>query len=334
VASNLSVRTEAQLAELAARFYSDPYGWVMAFYPWGEEKLPDGSPNPLRHKSGPEPWQKRLLIKVGEHIREGSDLKSLGLDWPVWRSARASGHGIGKSAVVAWLIQFFMTTRRDTRGVVTANTQRQLEDKTWPELAKWHNMLLNKHWFEWSATAYTFILYPEERRKNYRVIAATVSEENTEAFAGLHNEGNTVFVIFDEASGIPAKIWEVAQGALTDGEGFFFCFGNPTRPDGAFADCFDKHADMYDLEHIDSREVSHTNKSHIMDMIRLYGDDSDEVKVRVKGQFPNQAFNGFIGFDTVREAIDRELVYDPGAALIMAVDVARFGDDEIVFGYR
>lgn len=333
-ASNLSPKAQAQLAELAASYYSDPYGWVMAFYPWGEPTLPDGSPNPLKNKTGPEPWQKRLLLKVGDHIKENAELKSLGLDYLVWRSGRASGHGIGKSALVAWLIQFFMTTRKDTRGVVTANTQKQLEDKTWPELAKWHKLLLTRDWFEWSATAYTFRLYPEEERKNYRFTAATVSEENTEAFAGLHNEGGTVVVLFDEASGINSKIWEVAQGALTDGEGFFFVFGNPTRPDGEFADCFDKYQHMYDLEHIDSREVSHTNKQHILDLIRMYGEDSDEVKVRVKGQFPNQAFNGFIGLDTVADAIARELVYDAGAPIIMSIDVARFGDDEIVFAWR
>ena len=333
-ASNYTAEAHAKLAELAASFYDDPYGFVMAAYPWGEPTLADGSPNPLKNKKGPEPWQKRLLIKVGEHIKENGELKSLDLDYLVWRSARASGHGIGKSAIVAWLIQFFMATRKDTRGVVTANTQKQLEDKTWPELAKWHNMFLWKDWFEWSATAYTFRLYPEERRKNYRCTAATVSEENTEAFAGLHNEGGTVFVIFDEASGIVPKIWEVAQGALTDGEGFFFAFGNPTRPDGEFADCFDKYAHMYDLEHIDSREVSHTNKQHIRDLIRMYGEDSDEVKVRVKGQFPNQAFNGFIGIDTVVDAVEREYEYDPGAAIIMSIDVARFGDDETVFAWR
>lgn len=332
--SNLSHQTEAQLAELMASFYSDPYGWVMAAYPWGEKTLPDGSINPLANKSGPEPWQKRLLIAVGEHIRENGELKSLGLDYNIWRSARASGHGIGKSACVAWLIQFFMSTRKDTRGVATANTAKQLEDKTWPELAKWHNLLICKHWFEWTATAYTFKLYPEDKQKNYRFTAATVSEQNTEAFAGLHNEAGTVVVLFDEASGIVPKIWEVAQGALTDGEGFFFAFGNPTRPDGEFADCFDKYAHMYNTEHIDSREVSHTNKQHILDLIRMYGEDSDEIKVRVKGVFPNQAFNGFIGVDVVYEAQNRELVIDTGAALIMAIDVARFGNDEIVIGWR
>jgi len=130
--SSLSARTETELATAIASYYADPYGWVMFSYPWGKMFLPDGSLNPLRDKLGPEPWQKRLLIQVGEHIQENADLKKIWslLDYAVWRSAVASGHGVGKSAIVSWIIQFLMSTRADTRGIVTASTQRQLEDKT------------------------------------------------------------------------------------------------------------------------------------------------------------------------------------------------------------
>lgn len=329
-----SVKTEEQLAEEIGSYYYDPYGWVMFSYPWGEPTLADGSPNALANKRGPEAWQKRLLDQLGEHLRENRDIKELGCDYNIWRSARASGHGVGKSAVVAWTIQFFMSTRPDTRIGVTANTANQLETKTWPELSKWHKMLINKHWFTWTATTYYFAQYPEDQRKNYMAVASTASEHNTEAFAGLHNEGKTTVVLFDEASGVIPKIWEVAQGSLTDGEGFFFAFGNPTQPTGEFADCFDIHADMYNCETIDARAVSHTNKTHINDLIKMWGIDSDRVKVRVLGQFPNQAFNGFISGEMVDECCTRELVLDNGAALIMMVDVARFGNDESVIGFR
>lgn len=332
--SNLKPETEEQLAEFIAGFYDDPYGFVMAIFPWGEPELPDGGFNPLHDKTGPEPWQEKLLRDLGDHIKANGDLLGMGLDMEVWRSAVASGHGVGKSAEVAWIIYFLMSTRADTRGVVTASTQFQLEDKTWPEIAKWHNLALNKHWFEWTATSLYFKPYPEDKRKNYMVTAATVSEHKTEAFAGLHNESGTVFVIFDEASGVLPKVWEVSDGALTDGEGFFFAFGNPTRPDGEFADCFDKHNRLYYTMHVDSREVSHTNKQAIQHIIDKYGTESDEAKVRVYGQFPQQSFNGFIGVDVVNAAAERELVADSGAGLIMSIDVARFGDDQTVIGFR
>ena len=334
MASNLNVNTERALAEAIGSFYDDPLGFVMFTFPWGELTLPDGSENPLREKKGPEPWQREELIALGEHIKRNIELHAMGLEMEVWRSAYASGHGVGKSAFVAWIIYFLMSTRVDTRGVVTASTQFQLEDKTWPELAKWHNLALNKHWFNWSATGLAFAAYPEDKQKNYKTTAATVSEQKTEAFAGLHNEGKSVFVIFDEASGVHAKVWEVSEGALTDGEGFFFAFGNPTRPDGEFADCFDKHASLYRHRHIDSRDVSHTNKNALQNIIDKYGIDSDEVKVRVRGIFPAQSFNGFISVETARMAIERELLVDHQAGLIMAIDVARYGNDSSVIGFR
>lgn len=334
MAGNLNIATEKKLAEFVASFYADPLGFVAAMFPWGMPNLPDGSENPLKDKAGPEPWQREELIALGEHIKENIERKALGLEMEVWKSAYASGHGVGKSAFVSWIILFMMSTRADTRGVVTASTQFQLEDKTWPELAKWHNLLLNKHWFTWMATGLVFSAYPEEKQKNYKTTAATVSEQKTEAFAGLHNEGKTVFVIFDEASGVHAKVWEVSEGALTDGEGFFFAFGNPTRPDGEFADCFDKHAHLYRHRHIDSRDVSHTNKAALQGIIDKYGEDSDEVKVRIRGVFPSQSFNGFISVDIARLAMERELISDNGAALIMAIDVARFGNDSSVIGFR
>jgi len=338
MADKRNLTREFELAQFIAGFYADPYGFVMAIFPWGEEWAYDENgnqyPNPLRHKEGPEPWQRDELIALGEHIQRNQMLSSMELDMIVWRSAIASGHGVGKSAFVAWIIYFLMSTRPDTRGAVTASTQFQLEDKTWPELAKWHKLAINKHWFQWTATTFSFAPYAEDQRKNYRTTAASVSADNTEAFAGLHNEGKTVFVVFDEASGVASKVWEVSEGALTDGEGFFFAFGNPTRPEGEFADCFDKHSHIYRTKNIDSREVSHTNKNALEDIIRKYGIESDEVKVRIRGMFPSQSFNGFIPVDAVNDAVNRDLVPDSDAALIMAIDVARFGNDETVIGFR
>ena len=156
MADKISVDKERELAEFIAGFYADPYGFVMAVFPWGEPQLPDGSFNPLHDKDGPEDWQREELIALGEHIKKNMVLTDLGLDMEVYRLAIASGHGIGKSAFVSWIILFLMSTRVDTRMAVTASTQFQLEDKTWPELSKWHNLMLNKHWFLWSATALSF----------------------------------------------------------------------------------------------------------------------------------------------------------------------------------
>ncbi|MCP4450735.1 MAG: terminase, partial [Planctomycetes bacterium] len=225
----------------------------------------------------------------------------------VIREAIASGHGIGKSALVAWLILWAMSTKVDTKGVVTANTERQLKTKTWAELGKWHRLSICSHLFEFTATA--LFCSDKEFEKTWRVDQVVWSERNTEAFAGLHNKGNRILLVFDEASGIPDTIWEVSEGALTDEETeiIWVAFGNPTRNTGRFKTIFGRLRHRWKTRHIDSRQVPGTNKKQIQEWVDDYGEDSDFVRVRVKGVFPRAGSNQFIAGDVVEGAQKRKL---------------------------
>ena len=300
----------------------------MFAYPWGQ------AGTPLEHMPGPDQWHLRLFQDLADHVRNNLLRHDIGLQLEQWYSATASGHGVGKSACVAWLIQWLMATRPDTRGTVTANTENQLVTKTWPELGKWHAMSIVKDWFVWTATQYYYRRYPEDRRKNYCITATPWSPETTEGFAGLHNAGGSVVLIFDEASAVPDKLWEVAEGALTDGEGFFFAFGNPTRTTGRFYNAVHKDRALWHTYNVDSRNVRITNKNQLDRMIKQYGVDSDVVRVRVRGLFPKGSSNGFIATEVVEAAAFRNVVQDPGAALVLGLDVARFGDDKTVAQFR
>jgi hypothetical protein len=130
------------------------------------------------------------------------------------RIAVASGHGIGQSALIAWIILYAMSTMTDTRGIVTANTASQLSSKTWAELAKWHRLCLTGRWFTLTATA--IYSADPERELTWRFDAIPWSAQRPQAFAGLHNKGKRAVVLFDEASTIDSVIWETAEGALTD----------------------------------------------------------------------------------------------------------------------
>src|SRR5258708_8770544 len=237
-------------------FRYDPLGFVMFAFPWG---IPH---TPLAEESGPEEWQREVLVRIGNGLLDGhfSEAGSEAV-----RVAIASGHGIGKSALVCWLILGAMSTLRDTRGVVSANTEGQLRTKTWPELAKWHAMARNKAWFTYTATA----LHSAEpgRDKTWRVDAITWSEQDTEAIAGLHNKGRRAFCLLDEASSIPDPVWDTIEGALTDAdtELVWAVFGNPTRTTGRFRECFfgGRFAHRWSPQQIDSRSVGMTNKVQI-----------------------------------------------------------------------
>lgn len=329
---NKTADFDRKLAEHMGAFFNDPYGFVMFTFPWGKagtalEHYPDG----------PDQWQIDYFNHLAEMATRNLAFRDAGDDLELTQMAVASGHGIGKSTQVAWVILWLMSTRPDCRIVVTANTEAQLRTKTWPELSKWHNLAINKHWFTWTNTSFYYAFYPENQRKNYIADAIPWTEERSEGFAGLHNAASAVAVIVDEASAVPDKILEVAQGALTDGEPFLLAFGNPTRNTGWFFDAFHKDHAYWWTKSVDSREVRLTNKKYLNRLVEQYGEDSDYVRIRVRGLFPYGSEESFFQRADIQFAQERDLVEQEGddfSPLIMGIDAAHMGSDSTVFAFR
>lgn len=252
------------------------------------------------------------------------------------RMAVSSGHGVGKSALSAWLILWIESTRPRAKGIVTANTSDQLKTKTWAELSKWLNLAINKHWFDYSSGKGSMSLRNKLNPEIWRVDAQTCREENSESFAGLHASDSTPFYLFDEGSAIPDKIYEVAYGGLTDGEPMFFVFGNPTRNSGRFREFWRKERHRWITFNVNSMEVEGTNKSLFQEWINDYGFDSDFVKVRIRGEFPNMSLMQFINEEDIERAINKELKAEQYkfAPIILGVDPAWTGADEFVIYKR
>lgn len=313
------------LVKEIARFYDDPLGHVLYSYPWGQGQL--------QGRDGPQVWQRELLIDIGNEVRKrGFD--GIHAVKPLQYST-SSGHGIGKSAFVAWVIRWIMDTRPFAKGVVTANTGPQLQTKTWAELAKWHNLGITKHWWELTSGKGSMTYYHKEHREQWRCDAQTSREENSEAFAGLHAANSTPFYIFDEASGIPDKIYEVREGGLTDGEPMTFDFGNPTRNSGRFhTNMWGKFRNRVIRRVIDSREVEQTNKALFKQWEADYGVDSDFFKVRVRGMPPDSSSLQLIPTSYYEDNVELDVFVGPADPLVMGVDVARFGDDQSIIWMR
>ena len=216
---------ELEIVDAIGGFAHNPLGFVRFAFPWKE------AGSELADASGPREWQAKLLDELGRRLGEGHRLGSL---LPILM-ARASGHGIGRSTVAAWALIWAMSTLPDTRCIVTANTDTQLRTKTWPEVTKWFRLAINAHWFRVTATA-AYSVDPTHERL-WRADAIPWSEENTEAFSGLHNQGRRIVLIFDEASAIADRIWEVSEGALTDQDTgiIWIVFGNQPEIQDVFA---------------------------------------------------------------------------------------------------
>ena len=311
--------------------------FVKFVYPWGKPGTP------LENYSGPRIWQAEDLQEITDHLTEQKALMAKGKIPAMYRKATASGRGPGKSAEVAWLAHWMMSTRIGSTVILTANTETQLKTRTFAELTKWVTLSLNAHWFDLTVLSMKPAPWFEKSIKEglqidtgyYYCQGQLWSEENPDAFAGVHNPLG-VMVVKDEASGIPNSIFSVTEGFFTEPtlNRFWLVYSNPRRNSGGFYDCFHAHKAQWKLRHLDSRTVEGTDPKIYDGLIKTYGIDSDVVRIEVLGQFPSQGARQFIGSQIVQDAIDRVLEPDEGAALILGVDVARFGNAATVARFR
>jgi len=307
--------TVDMFAEVAAPCMDDPWQWIQTAYPWGRE-------GHILENKKPHDWQRKCAKFIATELRAMASGKKPD---NVIRIARKSGHGIGKSTFIAWIIDWCLSTMTDSRCLVTANTDTQLRDKTWPEVGKWHRMSISRPFFSHSAT--TVRSTDKDHTTSWQASAIPWNERNPDAFQGLHNAGRRIVIMFDEASGIPKVIWEAIEGAMTDEDTqiIWIVFGNPLRNSGRFYQCWGKYSKFWNTASIDARTVPGTNLTLFAEWAEMYGEDSDFFKIRVRGLWPKVSAMQFIGRDIVDAAMDRRPYTRDDDPLICGLDFARNG---------
>ena len=114
------------------------------------------------------------------------------------RIAIRSGHGVGKTTLLAWISLWHMCVFYPQKTPCTAPSAPQLEDVLWPEIAFWHRKMPEV----WQNN----IVYKSERmelkggEEESFAVARTSRKEKPEALQGFHSQ-NLLFLI-DEASGV------------------------------------------------------------------------------------------------------------------------------------
>lgn len=311
----------------------DPEAFVMLVYPWGKKGTP------LEKFTGPRKWQRKMLRRIRDH----NAMNRINVIPKMLRSARCSGRGIGKTALESWLAHWMISCHIGATVRASANSEAQLRTILWGELSRWVTMSLNAHWWDLSATKITPAgwlseLVERDLKKGTRQWGAEGvlwSEENPSSYAGPHNMDG-MMVIFDEASSIPDSIWSVAAGFFTEPvpNRYWFAFSNGRRNQGYFYETFNGKRDFWDNENIDARTVEGTDQSVYQDIIDEYGEDSDEARIEVYGEFPADGDDLFISPRVVDLAMKRPAHKDPSAPVIIGVDPARSGSDSTAIVVR
>lgn len=263
------------------------------------------------------------------------------------RVAIKSGQGVGKTAFEAGIFLWFLTCYYNARVVATAPTQQQLHDVLWSEVAKWmNNSPLLPALLKWTKT----YVYVKGYEKRWFAVARTANKpENMQGF----HEDNMLFIV-DEASGVADPIMEAIMGTLSGDNNKLLMCGNPTKTTGTFYDAFTVDRAIFALQTVSSRDSKRTNKDNIASLDRKYGKDSNVVRVRVDGKFPEQEDDVFIPASWIEDSISTEMEKETALAFGVYVsesgekirdvrgvltidigcDVARFGDDRTCITFK
>lgn len=264
-------------------------------------------------KFEPDKWQQEALMDLADNPKVSIK----------------SGQGVGKTGLEAVVLLWFLTCFPYPRVVATAPTKQQLHDVLWSEIDKWMSRSsLLKELLKWTKT-YVYMVGNEKRW--FAVARTATKPENMQGF----HEDNMLFIV-DEASGVADPIMEAILGTLSGANNKLLMCGNPTKTSGTFYDSHTKDRNLYKCHTVSSLDSSRTNKENIEILIRKYGENSNVVRVRVRGEFPNQEDDVFIGLSLIEQRSSKQYELPEGkgmAQVILGVDVARFGDDETII-YR
>lgn len=280
-------------------------------------------------------WEKQRIIL--ESLRDNS------------RTAVRSCNGAGKTFTTANAVTSFLTTNPQSIVVSTAPTARQVKDLLWQEI---NNIYRNSRYplggrcttVNWTLGAKWF--------------AVGLSTDDPNRFQGFHAEH--ILGVIDEAAGVEAPIWEGMDAILTSSGARLLAIGNPTEASGRFYDAFS--SPLYNKIHISAFDTPNFTENGITlediktgawekkfktmvypalitpqwvaERFAEWGEDSPAFQSRVLGSFPLMGADTMLPLGWVLRAKEREMDWADSDRCTMAVDVARFGDDESVVGIR
>lgn len=185
------------------------------------------------------------------------------------RIAVKACHAVGKTFTIARVADAIMGSYSETKLISTAPTYRQVHDLLWKEITTaYQNKLpelkfgrLNETELWIDSETYARGFSPQKRVKS------EVGQGSDSVFQGYHGKYMTV-VIFDEATGVDAQLWDQAEGLLNQGyRVLFLVIGNPTSRNCKFFKTFqDRLWKTFTISCFDSPNLKANNIQSVADI--------------------------------------------------------------------
>jgi phage terminase large subunit len=247
-----------------------------------------------------------------------------------------SGHGVGKTATLAWIITHHILFNFPQKTVATAASEDQLFDGLAAEVASWIGKLPLPIQELLNVKAQNIELKPSDaapQAHKESFISFRVSRaDKPEALAGIHAESGSVLIVGDEASGIPDAIFESASGSMSGANTITILAGNMVRSSGYF---YDTHFKTHRTElnptgwkthHVSSLTSPRVSKAFIEEARTRYGERSNYFRIRVMGEPPLTEANKIISAELANMALTRDVVAPVSAPILWGLDPGRFDD--------
>ena len=166
------------------------------------------------------------------------------------------------------------------------------------------------------------------------------------AFQGIHRR--FVFVVLDEAGGIPVDLYTAAEAVTTTADSRVLAIGNPDRRGTEFHRIF-REDDTWNKIHISAFDTPNFTGEVVPDELKplliqpswverqkiAWGEDSARYKSKILGEFPEEDDTTFFSQHALDKSIDCDIIEDMTVPVVLGVDVARFGeDDSVIYSNR
>lgn len=287
-----------------------------------------------------EKYYDNLVDYVVDHSRHTPTWQQMQLyeaaTVPGCRVAVSSGHGTGKSAALAWVLDWHLRVFHFSNALLTATNIEQARSVVWKYLDEViEDMEKIYPWQRGYFVKETRRYYAALHKDSWYVLPRTASKAKPENLAGQHNIN--YLVVVDEASGVDDVIHDVLRGALTHERNRYVMTSQPTRANGHFAEAMTKLAKkegqqyensgdvrgIYDAITMNSELSPLVSMTFIRDKLIEYGGHhSPEYQIRVLGNLPDNLSGYLIPRSWCVQCTTARITHEEAFGYALLCDVA------------
>ncbi len=244
----------------------------------------------------------------------------------------SAGGGLGKSALGAILSIHQLSTNLYAKVPTTAPSGKLLDDILWSEIAFWLKRFKFQDIFNLTKGKLSILDFPE-----WYAVARTVPKDGknlNDTLAGFHSPA--LFILVDEASGVPDPVFTALDGAMTDDRAKILLISNPVSTGGYYYDTIsdpDGKGKDFLVLYLSSLESPLVDKSYAEHIITRYGINSAMYKAKVLGA-PISEIDTILITPEDYDALIKANRDTHGGRVVLGCDVAEGGEDFSVLCHR